>query len=30
MEKRLEPKEKPEAGAEEVVAAPPKLREKLV
>lgn len=30
MEKRLEPKEKPEAGAEEVVAAPPKLREKPV
>lgn len=30
LEKRLEPKEKPEAGAEEVVAAPPKLREKPV
>lgn len=30
MEKRLELKEKPGAGADEVVAPPPKLREKPV
>lgn len=30
LEKRLDPKEKPDAGAEEVAAAAPKLREKPV